>query len=84
MTRGLRRVALGLGAALLVGGWGLTRYAETQQQTDQAGAPRRRIWVGTFDAKVPASRSYYAGGIAGMAIGAGLLGLGWLREEVKP
>lgn len=39
MSRGVRRILLGVGAALLVGGWGTTRYADEQQSLYTRGFP---------------------------------------------
>ena len=79
-----RRIVLGLGAALLVGGWGTTRYADEQQQTEPGiRNGKLALWVSgeAFgrETRVIPSRVIYGTGIIGMAIGAGLIGFGILR-----
>ena len=100
-----RRVIFGVGAALLVGGWGLTLYAHEQQQsipvvrTDRIDAwisdrgkpwekyqvPADRVnawkygWYGLL-----ASKTIYAWGVVGMALGAGLIGFSVLRKSESP
>ncbi len=89
MSVWIRRTLIGVGAALLVGGWGLTRYAHAQQQIMGAGAARYRLWVG-MDAGgrnheewrlVIGSRVYYGTGVMSMAVGAGLIGFGAIRTN---
>ena len=46
MTQTKRRILLGIGAALLVGGWGTTRYADEQQQAFPSGRNRMLAWKG--------------------------------------
>ena len=78
MTTNRRRLMLGIGAALLVGGWGTTRYADEQQQ--QAGESLKYghwFWGGPFNG-IP-GRVFYGGGVICMALGAGLIGFGVLR-----
>jgi hypothetical protein len=70
-----RRIILGIGAALLVGGWGLTRYAHEQQESVVDDA-RDIIWVGGDNIFIRGSRTYFGAGVASMAIGAGLIGFG--------
>ncbi len=77
----LRRLILGVGAALLVFGWGLTRYAHEQQQSLPANAARFRAWDAghTNDGDVTPSSDLYAAGVTIMASGAGCIGFGALR-----
>ena len=73
MKTNTRRILLGIiGAALVVGGWGLTRYADEQQQVVSPGE--------TWDSLL-ASRVIFGGGVLSMAIGAGLIGLALLRDR---
>ena len=77
-----RRFVLGLGAVLLVVGWGVTRYADTQQAAVAQGkAAPLTVWtgektkVGTWVSKkkfLP-GRTLYVGGMVGMAVGAALV-----------
>lgn len=81
-----RRLILGLGAALLVGGWGTTRYADEQQQSIptaeahlRGSAERIKLWSEGYGGEVgevdlPPSKTIYAAGVVSMAIGAGLIG----------
>ena len=85
----LRRLLLGLGAALAVGGWGLTQYAEEQQQSMPVPAERTRMWVEGGKHIWPdqlaefsgSSREIYGAGIISMAIGAGLVGIAGPRVK---
>lgn len=71
----IRRLMLGLGAALLVGGWGTTRYADEQQQTVSVSTrgQKSNLWSEGRGGLV-ASKTIYAGGVLSMALGAGLIG----------
>lgn len=75
MTPQIRRIVLGLGAALLVGGWGTTRYADEQQQivSVQSRSGKVDLWSEGRGGLV-ASQSIYAAGVLVMALGAGLIG----------
>ena len=70
MTMNRRRLMLGIGAALLVGGWGATQYGKQLQTV----FPRGRSW-----SSHPSGRYIYISGYTGMAVGAGLIGFGVLR-----
>ena len=62
-----RRLLIGVGAALLIGGWGTTRYAHEQQMSRRLdGNHRAALWGET--------RHIYGAGVLGMAVGAGLIG----------
>jgi hypothetical protein len=74
----LRRFALGVGALLLVGGWGCTRYADTQQAAVASGKPepigvwegermKASAWVGK-EGFVP-GKTLYRAGILCMGLG---------------
>ena len=68
-----RRWILGVGAALLVGGWGMTRYAHERLMTYPTSIavgrgfdqPRQRAWDD--------SGGIFAGGVVMMAVGAGTI-----------
>ena len=85
----IRRLVLGVGAALVVGGWGLTRFASEQRQA--AGSTASAWWgetpVAPETADAPgalAKKVEWAGGLPAMSIflwgvmsmglGAGLMG----------
>ena len=88
MSRNVRRILLVVGAGFLVSGWGITRYADEQQQSDVASTgkkyedARNRTWHGEWDDSL-ASKSIYAAGVLSMAVGAGLMGLSALRGDSK-
>ena len=69
-----QRILFGLGAALLVGGWGGTRFANKQQQTVPAGLGRELRWS-RYDEDI------YRNGVVAMALGAGLIGFGAIRTR---
>lgn len=72
-----RRLLLGVGAAVLIGGWGTTRYAHEQQMMVPAGAGRVRIWHRSTEFEkiyLWSSNSIYGLGVTLMAVGAGLIG----------
>ena len=75
-----RRVMIGFATAMLVGGWGATRYAGQQQQLVEPGKERLRAWRGESrgarkaGVDLPASRTVYASGLITMAFGGGVLG----------
>ena len=85
----VRRILLGTGAALLVGGWGVIRFA----LHDDAGPPRRApTWVqgrgrpvykpGTEEVDHweygPSARVIFASGVVTMVVAAALIGVGVL------
>ena len=80
MTMKLRRLTLGIGAALLVGGWGVTRYADEQQEGPRS---KYRLWFSGYDGGHIPSRVIYGTGVLGMAIGAGLIGFAVLRPTAR-
>ena len=75
-----RRVIIGFATAMLVGGWGATRYAGEQQQLVEPGKERLRAWRGESrgarkaGVDLPASRTVYASGLITMTVGGALLG----------
>ncbi len=82
----MRRLMLAIGAALLVGGWGTTRYADEQQQAAITGYRWEiRLWISgrSRSEQLIPSRVIYGAGVIGMAIGAGLIGFAVLRPT-KP
>lgn len=68
MTMGRRLLTLGIGAALLVGGWGAARYAVEQQKA-----------YAYYRSDVECQQTIYIGGFVGMAVGAGLMGFAMLQ-----
>ncbi len=88
MTMGRRRLVLGIGAALLIGGWGATRYAAQQQSTFPPVGGRRTIGIySPWHAGELYGQTIYIGGVVSMAVGAGLIGFAALpptsREPKK-
>lgn len=80
MTIIRRRLMLGIGAALLVGGWGATRFAHEQQQSFSADGWRQHVWTTkTHIRLVGPSQVIYGAGVISMALGAGLIGFAVLR-----
>ena len=78
MNRLLRRFVLGIGAALLVGGWGATHYADEQQQIPSSPTAKYRMWMLDDERGMwsrPASRRLYGGGVISMGLGAFLIGV---------
>lgn len=75
---------LGVGAALLVGGWGITRYADEQQSIYTGAGSYARLdgWDEGLES-LPASKTIYAAGVVTMAIGAGLIGFSALPGDSK-
>ena len=69
----IRRLLMSIGAAALVGGWGLMQFADSQ----------RVAFAGTWFERSADNRfsgvDLYTAGIAAMAIGAACLGGAWLR-----
>ncbi len=80
-----RRLMLGIGAALLVGGWGTTQLASRHDQ--RTGGSGQRLRMGQRPAQPPhyvvvwdeRQRPLYIWGIVSMAVGAGLIGFAVLR-----
>ena len=71
MTPTRRRLMLGLGAALLVGGW----WATSDSMLDHFVHPLR----GGYSYIDRSAKYVYFGGVAGMVVGAGLIGFAVLR-----
>ena len=83
MAPQIRRIVLGVGAALLVGGWGTTRYADEQQQTISITYDGRMLmWKGE-EWGLLASKTIYAAGVLSMALGAGLIGFAIPRPHAQ-
>ena len=66
----------------MIGGWGTTRYAEEQQRTIPLGGNQVHyvLWADSetgFETVLAPVCRIYAGGVVGMAVGAGLIGLAW-------
>ncbi len=84
----IRRIGLGLGAALLVGGWGMMRYADEQQQTASVGKSRFTLWRDGIGESLSPSRHIYTAGVVLIALGAGTIGLSapgpWRRDTSTP
>ncbi len=84
MVSGKHRLVLAIAAALVVGGWGATRYAGEQQQMLPAGNERLQAWQGDSRRArkhhLPPSRVIYAVGGLAMAIGALTLGYSLVRH----
>ncbi len=84
----IRRTVLGLGAVLVVLGWGATRYADARQEAIDSGKSEAlTLWVGeSTRAKsfvdgdtVVATKTLYTFGVVGMAVGAALIVVGFPR-----
>ena len=74
-----RQWILGVGTALLVGGWGVTGCAKEQQKsalTDMGFV----LWGGTVVTSAR-SKTIYACGVLSMAVGAGLIGFAIYRPR---
>ena len=77
-----RRIVLGLGAALLVGGWGMCGYAKQHDKLGTLG----RAQIDALPHTTRWDRDYaatYRYGIAAMAVGAGLIGFAVLRSTTR-
>ena len=74
MTMNRRRLMLAIGGLLLVGGWGVTRYADEQQQAINSGP--RPVFNGWASARIGA---IYGTGVLSMTVGAGFIGFAVLR-----
>lgn len=82
MNTTTRRILLALGAALLVGGWGTTRYAYTELETMATESlGQAQLWATGLDPYLYPTRNIYIGGIVGMATGAGLIGFGAIATK---
>ena len=84
MASGRDRVILGLAAALVVGGWGATRFAGEQQEMLPAGNERLQAWQGESRRArkhhLPPSRVVYAAGGLAMLLGALTLGYSLVKH----
>ncbi|MHC4219606.1 MAG: hypothetical protein ACYSU7_14280 [Planctomycetota bacterium] len=89
----LRRVLLAVGAVLLVGGWGLTHYADAQLEAVASGKAepiavwdgervKASAWVGKNEF-LP-SRNLYQTGILLMGIGAAVVIVSFPRGSWQP
>jgi hypothetical protein len=89
----LRRALLGMGAVLLIGGWGCTRYADSQLEAVASGKAesvaiwdgervKASTWVGKQDF-IP-GKNLYQTGILCMGIGAAVLVVGFPRGSWQP
>ena len=74
-----RQIVLGVGAALLVGGWGATRYAiqsyEAFRETYQTVVSQ--VWSHWQEH----DRPIFIRGIISMTVGAGLIGVALLKPQ---
>ena len=88
-----RRLALGLGAALLIGGWGVIQYAHAQQQVLASGeaesvwwwlGERTRVssWLG--EGKFISGKTLFFLGAMGMGVGSGMLVVAFPRGSWQP
>ncbi len=69
----IRRLTVGIGAALLVGGWGMCGYAKEHDLRRRIESlPHTTLWDRDFG-------KTYRYGVAAMAVGAGLMGFAVLR-----
>ncbi len=78
MNTWTQRTLIGVGAALLVGGWGTTQYAHEERQSVAASADAERVvnWK-----TLAGISSIYTTGVVFMALGAGLMGFGATRTN---
>ena len=81
-----RRWILGVGTALLVGGWSMTRYAHEQQQSGSEGqVSSYYMWIygppGKAGTSHMAGKTIFGTGGVAMAVGAGLIGFAFLRDR---
>ena len=73
-----KRIGFAIGMMLLMGGWGLTWYADEQQQTVSMEGRRQMLWThgragsGNYRIDTIPSRWVYAAGIMLMTVGAGV------------
>ncbi len=88
----LRRAGFAIGFALLVGGWGTTRYADEQQQSIKQQY-RIRAWLsGRYGERyqwgderflpMPTCKIYQTG-VVSMAFGAGFVGFSLPRNRAE-
>ena len=82
----LRQTLVGIGAALLVGGWGMTKYADAQVAvvSSLGTAVHLNTWANGRVARnwiISPTRTTYKNGVLCMAFGAGLIGFGLSRKD---
>ena len=75
----IRRIMLGLGAALLVGGWGMTQ--RTVHILSHESVERMTRYAKQSGSKF--DDDIFLGGVVTMAIGAGLIGFAFMRPGEK-
>jgi hypothetical protein len=89
----MRRLLLGVGAVLLIGGWGCTRYADSQLAAAASGKAEpigawegERIKASTWvkDEKFIPGKTLYRFGILGMGLGAAIVIVGFPRGAWVP
>jgi hypothetical protein len=89
----LRRALLGIGAALLVLGWGCTRYADSRQEAVASGKSELiGVWQGervkasslVGDEGVIPGRTLYRVGILCMGIGVAVVVMAFPRGSWQP
>lgn len=81
MNNTKRRIVLGLGAALLVGGWGVMQFVKEKQQSTTTRADRREfVWHGGDD-EILSSRIMFTSSIVSMTIGAGLIAFSLIKTK---
>ncbi len=88
MSSAARRIVLGIGAALLVGGWGLTRYVDARQAAIAAAENESvTAWVGERTKVATyarggliSGRTAYLIGVIGMSLGAVIVVVGFQRN----
>ncbi len=88
----LRRLLLGLGAVLLVGGWGLLRYADARQQAvANGGSDQLTLWTGEkqkvgswLAAEELPGETLYRSGMIAMGAGAALVVFAFPRGSWQP
>ena len=80
--RMIRRWILGVGAALLVGGWGRTRYAHERLMTYPTSIGERgTLSMYSRQRHWDDSGGIFTGGVVMMALGAGLIGFAFLHDR---
>lgn len=88
-----RRVLLGMGAVLIIGGWGCTRYADSQLTAAASGRSEsigawegERVKASTWvkDESFIPGKTLYRFGILGMGIGAAVVVFGFPRGSWQP
>ena len=79
----IRRLLLTVGAVLLIGGWGMTRYAHEQRQSESEGLDSYFMWFynppGKAGSSHVASKTIFGGGVVAIAAGAGMISFAMWR-----